>query len=78
MIGSERGDMEKNLKTYLHKMAEMAADVCFPRRCPVCGKVIEYSGQLICPECNQSVAGSSAGVSEVWKRGRGRKDGVLF
>ena len=56
MIGSERGDMEKNLKTYLHKMAEMAADVCFPRRCPVCGKVIEYSGQLICPECVTSLS----------------------
>ena len=32
-----------------------AADLLFPRRCPVCDRPVRPSGELICPECESDV-----------------------
>lgn len=33
------------------ELALLAADLLFPRRCPVCGDVVLPKGRLICPGC---------------------------
>lgn len=34
-----------------NKIIEFAADILFPRRCPVCDDIVLPRGGLICPEC---------------------------
>lgn len=39
------------VKLFLEYPCRMAADLLFPRRCPVCGGVVMPKGHLICPAC---------------------------
>lgn len=48
--------MQKSIKSYLRKASDFAADVLFPRRCPVCGEIVTPFGELICPDCVGSLS----------------------
>ena len=37
-------------------MGAKLADLLFPRRCPVCGRIVEPVGELICPSCVNKLA----------------------
>ncbi|MBS6262694.1 MAG: ComF family protein [Clostridium sp.] len=39
------------MKAFLEYSRQAAADLLFPRRCPVCGGVAMPKGRLICPAC---------------------------
>ena len=41
----------KHIKAFLEYSRRTAADLLFPRRCPVCGGVAMPKGRLICPAC---------------------------
>ena len=43
--------MKKKKTIYLWKTADIAADLLFPRRCPVCEEIVVPFGELICPDC---------------------------
>lgn len=36
-------------------MGEKIINIFFPRTCPVCGKIVKVSGELICKECKREV-----------------------
>ena len=57
------------LKGKLKKAVEMAADILYPRRCPVCDRPVRPWGALICPECE----GIPARVGDVTCLRCGRK-----
>lgn len=40
-----------HIKAFLEYSRQAAADLLFPRRCPVCGGVAMPKGRLICPAC---------------------------
>ena len=40
-----------HIKAFLEYSCRTAADLLFPRRCPVCGGVAMPKGRLICPAC---------------------------
>ena len=40
-----------HIKAFLEYFRRTAADLLFPRRCPVCGGVAMPKGRLICPAC---------------------------
>ena len=40
-----------HIKAFLEYSCRTAADILFPRRCPVCGGVAMPKGRLICPAC---------------------------
>lgn len=40
-----------HIKAFLEYPRQAAADLLFPRRCPVCGGVAMPKGRLICPAC---------------------------
>ena len=40
-----------HIKAFLEYSRRTAADLLFPRRCPVCGGVVMPKGRLICPAC---------------------------
>ena len=40
-----------HIKAFLEYSRRTAADLLFPRRCPVCGGVAMRKGRLICPAC---------------------------
>ena len=40
-----------HIKAFLEYSRQTAADLLFPRRCPVCGGVAMPKGRLICPAC---------------------------
>lgn len=40
-----------HIKAFLEYFRQAAADLLFPRRCPVCGGVAMPKGRLICPAC---------------------------
>ncbi len=35
----------------LRKITKTAANLFYPRRCPVCFDIVKPMGELICPEC---------------------------
>lgn len=35
----------------LKSMLDCAIDALFPRRCPVCGRIVMPKGKLVCPDC---------------------------
>lgn len=35
----------------LKSLTDCAIDALFPRRCPVCGRIVVPRGRLICPGC---------------------------
>ena len=39
------------IKTAWNIIKDGFADLLFPRRCPVCGRIVEPAGQWICPGC---------------------------
>ncbi|MGN0986717.1 MAG: ComF family protein [Otoolea sp.] len=36
---------------YGYRLADFCENLLFPRRCPVCGEIVEAAEDLICPEC---------------------------
>ena len=44
----------------LKKAADLAVNILYPRRCPVCDRPVRPMGALICPEC----AGVPSGIGE--------------
>lgn len=40
-------------------------DILFPRRCPVCGKITEPAGSLICPACFQKLSFVTSPVCKI-------------
>lgn len=38
------------------RMAEAVMGLLFPRRCPVCGKIVVPKGDLICPDCLEKLS----------------------
>lgn len=53
VAGWERAWEAGGLAAYL---GGMAADALFPRRCPVCGKIVMPKGELICPGCRPALS----------------------
>lgn len=51
-----------HIKTFLEYPCRMAADLLFPRRCPVCGGVVMPKGRLICPACLKQLSFVSSPV----------------
>lgn len=50
-------DFGKNAsKEWLEKWKEQAAELLFPRRCPVCAEIVKPPGALICPECRKKLS----------------------
>ena len=47
-------NVKKLTKTTIEKIKELTLSVFFPRRCPLCDKVISY-GSLICCDCEKKV-----------------------
>jgi ComF family protein len=39
------------IKEAASSLTASAVDLLFPRRCPVCGEIVEPAGQWICPSC---------------------------
>lgn len=39
------------MKKEFNKIAKGAADLLYPRRCPICFDIVQPRGELICPEC---------------------------
>lgn len=59
--GSAGEGLEKALnkhkpQEWLEKWKEQAANLLFPRRCPVCAEIVEPSGAFICPECRKKLS----------------------
>lgn len=42
---------ENRHRGWIKRWKAQAADLLFPRRCPVCAEIIVPAGELICPEC---------------------------
>lgn len=40
----------------LKPLLNCALDVLFPRRCPVCGRIVSPKGRMICPDCLNSLS----------------------
>ncbi len=47
----EQGAGIKALQRGLERLREALWNLCFPRRCPVCGDIVMPKGELICPGC---------------------------
>lgn len=39
----------------IDKLIEIAVDLLFPRRCPICGDIVVPRGYLICPKCRKEL-----------------------
>ncbi len=48
--GKEQG------KGWMKQLREQAADLLFPRRCPVCQEIVVPAGELICPGCRTKLS----------------------
>lgn len=46
----------------MDKWKEELISVLFPRRCPVCGEIVQPKGRLICPECRGKLSDVSGPV----------------
>lgn len=40
-----------NILRWGYQLTQTLVELLFPRRCPVCGEIVEPLGALICPEC---------------------------
>ena len=40
-----------NILSYLEEAPEVLSELLFPRRCPVCDRVLPFRSGKICPEC---------------------------
>lgn len=48
--------MKNNILHFAAGVSARCIDLLFPRRCPVCGDIVDFSGILICPECMEKLS----------------------
>ena len=66
-----------HIKAFLEYSCRTAADLLFPRRCPVCGGVAMPKGRLICPACLKQLSFVSSPLHEVRQGNRKQRSGIL-
>ncbi len=53
---------DNHIRAFLGNTRQAAADLLFPRRCPVCGGIVMPKGRLVCPACLKQLSFVSSPV----------------
>lgn len=54
-VDNDIKNIHKILRDYVYKIYRFMLELVFPRRCPVCDKIVRPFGELICPLCRNRI-----------------------